>query len=258
MSTREIGEADLQAFVDGQLSEARCSAVLVHLSRHPDDIQRLAAYARHKEELRARLEGSDQAADDPDTEELQRALADRLTRPGYGRWLRRAATIALLLAAGWSSHGLYQSYLENRVPALVIKAAQAHQVFGQDQGRPVELTAASTAEMAALFSSRLGEPVTIPALGEIGLRLIGGRLLAAGDRPIAQLIYEDRAGQRLSLCLSSAPLEAGDEVELLDVGDLNAGYWHEGDLTYALVGETPDAQLVAIASELGADEPDHL
>jgi anti-sigma factor RsiW len=255
MSLPEMSEAELQAFVDGQLPEGRCTSVLAHLGHHPDDLQRLAEYARQKDALRHRLGSVDLAADDPTTAELQRALADRLTRPDYGRWLRQAATVALLLAVGWSGHSLYQSYLENRIPELVIKAAEAHEVFGGDRRRPVELTAASSAEMAAWFSSRLGEPIEIPILATLGLRLVGGRLLTASDLPMAQLIYEDDAGRRLTLCLSSAPLEIGQQVELVEVGDLTAGYWQDGDLTYALVAQTPDAQLVAIASELGAQEP---
>ena len=57
---------------------------------------------------------------------------------------------------------------------------------------------------------------------------------------MAQLIYEDGSGRRLTLCLSSEPLEVGQAVELVEVGDLTAGYWQDGDLSYALVGETPD------------------
>lgn len=259
MKPPEIDEDELQGFVDGQLSDGRCTAVLAYLGYHADDLQRVADYARDKDELRRRLEAVGVAADDPTTMRLQRALADRLARPRYGGWLRRVATVALLLVTGWSGHELYQSYLEYRIPALVIKAAGAHQVFGQDTRRPVELTAASRVEMAAWFSSRLGEPVEIPVLDALGLRLVGGRLLAEGDRPMAQLIYEDGSGHRLTLCLSSEPVAFGQEVELVEVGDLTAGYWHDGDLTYALVGDTPNSQLVAIASELGAEEPaDHL
>ena len=254
MSLAEMNEAELQAFVDGQLPAERCRAVLAYLGRHPEDLKRLADYAGHKDAIRRRLEEVDLVADDPATVELRRALAARLNRPHYSRWLGQAATRPAV-AAGWSSHGLYQTYLQNRIPELVIKAAEAHAVFGADQRRPVELTAASSEEMASWFSSRLGEPVEIPVLATLGLRLVGGRLLTADDRPMAQLIYEDATGHRLTLCLSSEPLEVGQEIELVEVGDLTAGYWQDGDLTYALVGETPDEQLVAIASELGAAGP---
>jgi anti-sigma factor RsiW len=255
MSLPEVTEAELQAFVDGQLPAERCTAVLAYLGERPAELKRLADYVGHKHELRRRLETVDLPADNPTTAELERALAARLTRPYYSRWLRYAATVALLVAAGWISHGLYQNYVESRIPELVIKAAEAHDVFGTDQRRPVELTAASMAEMSDWFSSRLGRPVEIPVLATVGLRLIGGRLLTADDRPMAQLIYEDQAGRRLTLCLSSEPLELGEEVELVEVGDLTAGYWQDGDLIYALVGDRPDEQLVAIASELGAQQP---
>jgi anti-sigma factor RsiW len=109
--------------------------------------------------------------------------------------------------------------------------------------------------MAAWFSRHLGEPVEIPSLRALGLHLMGGRLLTGDDGPVAQLIYEDDAGRRLTLCLSVDPADLGLEVELVEVDGLTAGYWQKGELSYALVAETSDLQLVAIASELGAAAP---
>jgi anti-sigma factor RsiW len=258
MTPPEIGEDELQAFVDGKLAEGRCTAVLAHLGRHPEEVQRLTRYALHKDQLRRGLQALEQPAADPATAQLLRMLAERLTRPDYGRWLRQAAGVALLLAVGWSSHVLYQTHLEPHLPSVVIEAAQAHEVFGDDSQRPVELTAASGTEMAAWFSRHLGEPVEIPSLRALGLRLIGGRLLTGDEGPVAQLIYEDNAGRRLTLCLSSEPAVGGLEIELVEVDGLTAGYWQDGELSYALVAQTPDLQLLAIASELGAEAPDDL
>jgi anti-sigma factor RsiW len=258
MSEPEIDEDELQAFVDGELPAARCTPVLAHLGRDPEALRRVAQYAAQTHELRRRLEALDLPEDDPTTVALQRRLAGRLTRPDYRGWLRRAASIAVLLTAGWSGHALYQRYLEPHLPSLVIEAAQAHEVFGEDSERPVELTAASRVEMTAWFSRHLGEPVAIPSLRAVGLRLVGGRLLTGDDGPVAQLIYEDGEGRRLTLCLSSEPADRGLEVELVEVDGLTAGYWQDGDLSYALVAETPDLQLIAIASELGAVEPEDL
>ena len=138
------------------------------------------------------------------------------------------------------------------------EAAQAHEVFGGDSQHPVELTAASQTEMAGWFSRQLGAPIEIPSLRAIGLRLVGGRLLPGDDAPVAQLIYEDSAQRRLTLCLSAEPSAAGMQVKLVEVDGLTAGYWHDGEVGYALVAQTPDLQLVAIASELGAEEPEDL
>jgi anti-sigma factor RsiW len=255
MNPPEVHEEELHAFVDGQLPSGRCTAVLGYLGRHPDEITRLAAYARHKEQLRRRLEEFELESGDPTTAELQRALAERLTSRSYRDWLRRAAAMAALLGAGWWSNVLYQHHLTDRLPGVVVEAAQAHEIFGSDPDRPVELTAVAAADMAAWFSHQLGELVEIPSLQAMGLRLVGGRLLAGDDGPVAQLIYEHGSGYRMSLCLSSAPNDGGPEVEVVQLAGLTAGYWHEGELTYALVGHTSEQQLVAIATQLGAGQP---
>jgi anti-sigma factor RsiW len=258
MSAPEVHEEELHAFVDGQLPRRRCTAVLAYLGRHPEEIERLAAYALQKEQLRRRLTEFELQSDDPTTARLQRTLADRLTGAGYRQWLRRAAAMVALLAAGWWSNTLFRHHATDRLPGVVVEAAQAHEIFGADPNRPVELTAAAAADMAAWFSSRLGELVEVPSLQGMGLRLVGGRLLAGDDGPVALLIYEDPSGYRVTLCLSSAPTDGGPELEMVKLQGLTAGYWHEGDLTYALVGNTSEQHLLAIATRLGADQPQGL
>jgi anti-sigma factor RsiW len=259
MNAPEVHEDELQAFVDGQLPRDRCTTVLAYLGRHPEEVVRLAAYATHKEDLRARLEEIGQPTGAPKTAELQQALADRLAvRSRYGDWWRRAAAMAVLLGAGWWSNTLYHEHFAPRLPDVVLEAAQAHEIFSGDRERPVELTALARADLAAWFSSRLGELVEIPSLRGMGLQLVGGRLLAGDQGPVAQLIYEDASGYRISLCLSSAPSNSGPELEVVTVEGLTASYWHEGDLTYALVAKGTEQQLVTIATELGADQPDWL
>jgi anti-sigma factor RsiW len=255
MNAPRIQEEELHAFVDGQLPKERCRAVLAYLGQHPQEIVRLAAYATQKEELRRRLEAIDVPSENAATAELERALANRLSGSSYREWLRRVAAIAGLLVVGWWSNTFYQEHLAERLPDVVVEAAQAHQIFGGDIDRPVELTAASRADMAAWFSNRLGKLVEIPSLRPAGLRLVGGRLLAGDEGPVVQLIYEHEDGHRLTLGVSAEPADSGPEIELVTLEGLTAGYWLEGALTYALVGKTSEAQLVAIATQIGADQP---
>jgi anti-sigma factor RsiW len=255
MNAPPIEEEELHAFVDGQLSRGRCTAVLAYLGQNPQETTRLAAYATQKDELRRRLDAVGLPAEDPTTAELQHALAGQLSRRSYREWLHRVAATAALLCVGWLSNTFYQHYLAERLPDVVLEAAQAHEIFSGDLSRPVELTAAAESDMAAWFSTRLGDPVEIPSLQAVGLRLVGGRLLAGDDGPVAQLIDEDRNGYRLTLGLSAEPTDSGPAIEVVTLEGLTAGYWHEGAFTYALVGRTSEQQLVAIATWLGADEP---
>ncbi|MGH6945013.1 MAG: anti-sigma factor family protein [Geminicoccaceae bacterium] len=249
----EIDEDELHALVDGRLREARCAAVLAHLAHHPEHMQRVIRYAEQRLELRRQLHEVELEGDDPTTLRLQQALTARLARPDYRGWVRWVATIVLLFGAGWWGRAAYQHYGE--LPPLLTKAAQAHQLFGDDREHPVELTNASQAEMTAWFSQHLGAPVPIPSLEALGLRLIGGRLLVNAQGPVAQLIYEDAAGRRLSLCLAKEPEETGREIRVIKVHGLIGGYWDEGDLAYALVAETSEQQVVSVATELGASRP---
>lgn len=252
MNQHSVSEDDLQAFVDGELPRHRMREVLVHLGTHPHEIPRLAWYIVQTEEVRRRLHGVASATSDPETERLQAELAQRLRQPVMRPWLRHGVAVMFLLGIGWGGHTLSDEYFE--LPPVVVEAVQAHQVFGDDRRRPVELTAAAERVMTAWFSDHLDEPVRIPSLDALGLRLVGGRLLSADDGPVAQLIYEDRAGRRLTLCLSSEPLDVGGEVQIAESEGLTAGYWEVGELSYALVAETSETQLTAIAAELGGRE----
>jgi anti-sigma factor RsiW len=255
MNAPDIQEEELHAFVDGQLPKGRCTAVLAYLGQHPQEIVRLATYAAQKEAIRQQIDAVDMPDGDETTVALQQTLADRIRARTYHRWLRRVAAVAALLAAGWWGNSLYHQYLADRLPGVVVEAAQAHEIFSKDSDRPVELTAAAEADMETWFSSRLGKLVEIPSLRSLGLRLVGGRLLAGDDGPVVQLIYEHRDSHRLTLGLSAELVDGGTEIEVVTLGGLKAGYWRGGDLAYALVGPATDQELIVIATRLGAGQP---
>ncbi len=255
MKPPEIREEELHAFVDGQLPKGRCNAVLAYLGQHPQEIARLSAYAAQKEEIRRQLDALDLPGDNATTAALERAVAERLQGRGYQRWLRRVAAMVALLVVGWWAHAIHQDYVVDRLPGVVMEAAQAHRIFSKDSDRPVELTAGAAADMEAWFSTRLGEVVQIPSLQKLGLQLVGGRLLAGDSGPVAQLIYEGENSYRLTLGLSAEITDTGPEIEVVTFEGLKAGYWQEGHLIYAVVGPQTDQEMVAIASQIGAEHP---
>jgi anti-sigma factor RsiW len=252
-----IRDEDLHAFVDDQLSDARRLQVMEHLEETPADLERVADYIDHKTVLRDHLRGEAETLR-PTTRALASQLAARLARRRWRTLAARAAMVAALLAAGWVANMIWRLEAVAGIPPLVVDAADGHRVFADDLLRPVELPATARAEMASWFSSHLGAPVEIPVLGRVGYRLIGGRMLSGEHGPVAQLLYEDAGGARLTLCLALGT-DGGPEVQILEVDeDLAAGYWQDGEVAYALVGDADPEQLMVVASVLGGIERESL
>ncbi|MCC5859913.1 MAG: anti-sigma factor [Ectothiorhodospiraceae bacterium] len=251
----EIGDDELQRFVDGQLSPERRALVLEYLADHPDAQRRVNADLRHKHALRRQVSEFADHADDPVTARLRDELAARLTRSAARRspWWRQTAAAVALFATGWGAGIVYDAYWEWAVPSVVNGAAKAHQIFAENSHRPVELTAADSQELEHWFSEHLYAVVDIPQLDSIGLRFIGGRLLATEQGPLAQMLYEDQRGRRLSFYVSAGEAYSGADVQVVKVDGFTAGYWKDDKLVYTLVADTSKEQLLAIAAAIGGE-----
>src|SRR5215204_5089342 len=99
MSEAPITEGDLQAYADGRLPESRRDAVEAWLATRPDEAERIAAYRRLAQEVRAAY---DSMISEPVPERLARAATPRMA------WRRAAAVvgwivlgIAIGAPAGW-------------------------------------------------------------------------------------------------------------------------------------------------------------
>jgi anti-sigma factor RsiW len=90
-----------------------------------------------------------------------------------------------------------------KVSAFARQAAIAHVVYSPDVRRPVEIGAEQEEQLVAWLSKRIGSPIRPPKLGKVGYELIGGRLLPGQSGPVAQFMYHDATGQRLTLYVSA-------------------------------------------------------
>lgn len=253
MSQRPVDESELHAYVDGVLGEARRGEVAAWLAEHAEEAARVRAYQAQKAALRALF--------DP---VLAEAVPERLLSPSvavdaqkgpiFGRWsLQRLAAgvlIGLLGAAGgWLAHGQYAAgeRFAHAVP-LPHQAAVAHVVFTPDARRPVEVTAAQEDQLVAWLSKRLGTPVRPPKLGGLGYELVGGRLLPGNSGPVAQFMYQDAGGQRLTLLVTTENVDARDTAfRFAQEGKVNVFYWVDGQFGYALSGGIARSDLAGVA-----------
>lgn len=69
----------------------------------------------------------------------------------------------------------------------------------------MEVAADQEAHLVAWLSKRLGTPLKVPRLDTLGFGLVGGRLLPGDQGPVAQFMYQDGQGQRLTLYVPYKP-----------------------------------------------------
>lgn len=271
-----VTETELQAWVDGRLPAPRREAVDAYLALHPAEASRLQAYRQQNVALRARY--------NPVLDEaLPAALATRphgrlwrqLRRLGHwgasandsaaAPW-RHAAMLALTLAggaAGWLLHDLETPGVARPAAAiapsgvavaaadgraLAQHAALAHAVYSPEQRHPVEVGADQQQHLVAWLSKRLGAPLQPPQLGALGYALIGGRLLPGESGPVAQFMYDNAGGQRLTLYVSTEQRHnRSTAFRFVQEGKVGVFYWIDGRYGYALSGVLDKAALARLA-----------
>lgn len=267
MKQQPVSEAEVHAYIDGELPDSRRAAVDTYLAEQPGEAQRVQAYQAQAAALRQHFAA---VADEPLPPRLRQlaerppaggagglppAAVDRQKRPLLERWsLQRIAAglvIALLSgAAGWFGHDRYQGgeRLAQMTP-LPRQAAIAHVVYSPDVRRPVEITADQEDQLVKWLSKRLGMTITPPKLGALGYELIGGRLLPGNSGPVAQFMYHDTGGQRLTLYVSTENTVSHDAgFRFAREGPVNVFYWVDGKFGYALSAGMDRGELARVAT----------
>ena len=269
-------EAEFHALVDGQLTPERQREIEAYLASRPDEAQRANSYRDQKRELRALF-------DPVLTEALPQRVLDA-ARPRTPWFLQRIAAgvvIALISgAAGWGLHAGVSTPSPSTVfsqqgPASITmasatgfaqRAAVAHAVYSPEQRRPVEVDAAHEDQLIAWLSKRMGAPMKPPHLQTVGYALEGGRLLPGGQGPVAQFMYRDEAGSRLTLYVSNevgdlatpagtvANNASGKNLEtafrFAREGKVNVFFWVEGPFGYAISADADRAALARVSGEV--------
>jgi anti-sigma factor RsiW len=128
---------------------------------------------------------------------------------------------------------------------LVRLAAVAHHVYSPDKRQPVEVRS-DDPTLTAWISKRLGANVVAPTIS--GYRFLGGRLLAGAEEPAGQFMYEQASGDRVTVFMRTEGAAGRSTTPRCDAyRAVSVCYWHAGQVAYALAGEIPQADLLALA-----------
>ena len=243
MSRHIVTEADLHAYVEGVLPAARAAEIEAYLADRPEEAARLAAY---RAQIAAMRREFDPVLDEPPPRRLE---VPRLywMRPIL-RYAAMVAWFALGGVIGWQLHA-YVADQRAEASSWPRRAAIAHVVYSPEVRHPVEVGADQEAHLVTWLSKRLGAPLKVPHLGELGYALVGGRLLPGDRGPVAQFMYQDGKGQRLTLYVR---VNADDSREtafrFAQEHGVGVFYWLDGKLGYALSGELDRNELLRVAT----------
>lgn len=245
----------VMAYVDGQL-DAECAAHIEHRAQHDHELAAtLSALHAQREALRASF---DPVLDEPIPTRLL-----RIQPKSHFSWSRMTAAMAwVALGVIFGSQFSHEVLLSKKslapthaaqdLPRFVHQAVVAYGVFAPEVRHPVELSSAEVQALNTWLSTRLQREMQAPDLTQLGFSLMGGRLLPGEtNKPAAQFMYENRAGQRITMYLRGmAEPTAETAFRFAEQGSVNTFYWVEGDWGYALSGELSRTQLLQIAKAI--------
>ncbi len=246
--TGNVNEEDLHAFVDGSLTDARRLEVEAWLAAHPADAERVQEWVGQNQALHAAF---DSVLNEPLPIHLVRAARRQASHTPYKAIAAALAVVASgLIGYGFgmvSAQQVVNSPMASTQP-FVRDAAIAHAVFSPEVRHPVEVEAAHAEHLVSWLSKRVGTELKAPDFAVLGFELLGGRLLTGESGPVAQFMYQDAIGRRVTLYVRRAVAE-NQETSFRHVTEngVEVFYWIDRDFGYALSGQIAPGDIRKLA-----------
>ncbi len=243
---KNFGDAELNAYLDGELDAESQSVVSAWLAENPEAAARLEAMRRDNDLL---ADLNQNIMTEPVPERFTQIIARTPAKSANdNRWMRAAAAIVLLFAGavgGWFAHERTLGTQLEAKAGFVDQAVSAHVVFTKERRHAVEAKAEEK-HLVRWLSKRVGRTLNPPNLNDAGYKLIGGRLVADNGRPAAQFMFQTKDRKRLTLYVRSAPDEKETKFQIVEDRGVSAFYWIEKPYAYALIGKVDRKKLVAL------------
>lgn len=252
----EFTDAEVHAYIDGQLDEARAKALTLRMKKDSQLAKQVEDYQLVNANLRVFLDPVihesvpekllEAGLREPQVAQLSSAEQRRIP-------MARAAMLAGLMLVsglmGWLFKGNdaqdANAYLHTN---LVQPATFAHSIYASDALRPVEITAENEEQLIGWLSQRLKTDIKAPSLMSQGFQLLGGRLIPSTNRMAAQFMYQDVSGSRVSLYVRRGSWDKENmPLHYEEENGLAAFTWVDNSMGYALSGDIQKKDLLALA-----------
>lgn len=251
---KDIADAQLLAYVDGQLTADERAELERHLAANPHLAEEAGHWQRQNEAIAALYPS---VANEKLPERLRpHRIARGLAASAATRLSQIAAALLLVVLGGvigWTGRDAVTP-VEAESDRLIDSAVQAHVLYVNENRHAVEVAAADRDHLVSWLSSRVTQPVDPPDLSAEGFAFVGGRLLPPMAYleigPAAQLMYENAANERVTVYITAALPDRADAYEFTSRGPHDAFYWANSRITCTVVGELPDAQMQTVARKV--------
>lgn len=250
---RSMIEADLHAYVDGHLDDHGRDRVAAWLAEHPEDRSKVEQWQAQADLLRDAFSPYETGHRD-DHFLLSRSV---MRKHRLCVTALRAAAACLIFAVGTVTGQLLPSMLSvpDEMQMLAGASDISHQsksaylIYASEVRHPVEVGANEQQHLTRWLGKRLGYPFAIPDLTNIGFDLVGGRLVPVSGKPGAMLMYQNKAGQRVTVLIGHNPENRATSFRMASADGIETFYWIDDEIGYAVSGEIAQADLQKIAEE---------
>ncbi|HEY4044326.1 MAG TPA: hypothetical protein VGM32_21110 [Rhodopila sp.] len=235
-----VSDAELHAFIDGELSAEQAAAVEAALTRDPSLAARVRDFRADKLALVATY---GPLVDAPVPTALLATARNGPMRLKTARWGRRLA----LAGAAALAASLLLTLMPRAPPTSAIEQALAARENARTPSRELDGRDQAGVEAAdQAISAMLGNPVRAPDLGRAGFKLVSAETYGGSRSEAVQLRYEDGAQRLFTVFLR--PPAGPDLFEVTERGHVRICLWQNADVTAVMTGEMSTPELFRLAS----------
>lgn len=251
-----ISEADLHAYIDGGLDDGRMRIIETYLDAHPEEAERVRAYARQRQEIAHYLD-AEMRVKPLRTERLARRLSQALTLRTARPWLIRSVAACLLVALGWGARDVSLPTRSATLPVFANEALEAHETVVNIDLPLSEILRAEPNTLVRYLARHDQAQLPMRAISLEGLQARGAQLVPWDEGTALQFVFEESAsGQRVTLFVAVPQEAAYFEPRQTRINGASMVYWQNGRVAFVLSGDMPEQTLSAYAQHIErATEP---
>jgi len=245
-----LTDEDLNAFIDGELDEARDIAVAAVIAASPELSERVERLILDKDMI-ARVYGP--LIEQPVPDALRQMVTRHRPAAEHARMPRRFLPAAMALAAAIVAAVIvYPKMSGVEADPLVAEAlaARSGEVHAERQYADSDISAEAARD--GLAQAALAVPVKVPNLEKAGFKLVGiSAYPDKGGHKALQISYRDKGGTLFTMFMRQTA--GADRFELSSRRNMQVCVWQNDDLSVVMLGEMPAHEMLKVATATYAD-----